>query len=86
MTSKKAEIKINGEIKINKSQIGFFRVRYEGGMLNKLMKSKLDFKEKLSDVQKLAKTLNLDPTDIVTANKLAKESVNLQNITEESRS
>ncbi len=40
----------------------------------------LDFKERINEIQKLAKTLNLNPSDIQTANKLAKETANLQNL------
>ena len=47
MKTKKAEINVSGNVSINKSQVGFYRVKYDNNIFNKLIKSNLDFTEKL---------------------------------------
>src|SRR3989344_3245959 len=47
MTEREAEINFSKDMAFNKSQVGFFRIKYEDKLFNKLINSKLDFSEKL---------------------------------------
>ena len=47
MKTKKAEIKVSGNAMINKSQVGFYRVKYDQELFKNLVNSKLDFIERL---------------------------------------
>lgn len=47
MTTKEAEIDFSYDMALNKSQVGFYRIKYEEKLFNKLINSKLSFSEKL---------------------------------------